>query len=29
VTPAEEEMLGREGIKLLKIPLPVKPEEDA
>ena len=29
VTPAEEELLDREGIKLLKIPLPFKPEEDA
>ncbi len=28
-TPVEEEMLAREGIKLLKIPLPAKPKEDA
>ena len=29
VTVAEEEMLAGEGIELLKIPLPGKPEEDA
>jgi hypothetical protein len=29
VTEAEEKMLDQEGIKLLKIPLPAKPEEDA
>ena len=28
-TEAEEEMLTKEGIELLKIPLPAKPEEDA